>query len=36
VELRGSGQVIAQVPEPGAEIEPGLTCLLTLGREPRE
>ena len=36
VELRGSGQVIAQAPEPGAEIEPGLTCLLTLGREPRE
>ncbi len=36
VELRGSGQVIAQVPEPGAEIEPGLTCLLTLGREPKE
>lgn len=36
VELRGSGQVVAQVPEPGAEIEPGLTCLLTLGREPRE
>ena len=35
VELRGSGQVIAQTPEPGAEIEPGLTCLLTLGREPR-
>jgi cell division protein FtsI (penicillin-binding protein 3) len=36
VELRGSGQVIAQSPEPGAEIDPGLTCLLTLGREPRE
>ena len=36
VELRGSGQVIAQAPEPGAEIEPGLTCLLTLGREPLE
>jgi cell division protein FtsI (penicillin-binding protein 3) len=36
VELRGSGQVIAQTPEPGAEIESGLTCLLTLGREPRE
>jgi len=35
VELRGSGQVVAQTPEPGAEIEPGLTCLLTLGREPR-
>jgi hypothetical protein len=26
--------VVAQSPEPGAEIEPGLTCLLTLGREP--
>jgi len=35
VELRGSGHVVAQNPEPGAEIEPGLTCLLTLGREPR-
>ncbi len=35
VELSGSGQVIAQSPEPGALIEPGLTCLLTLGREPR-
>ena len=33
VELRGSGRVVAQSPEPGAEIEPGLTCLLTLGRE---
>ncbi|HEY8232315.1 MAG TPA: penicillin-binding transpeptidase domain-containing protein [Vicinamibacteria bacterium] len=33
VELRGSGSVVAQSPEPGAEIEPGLTCLLTLGRE---
>ena len=32
-ELRGSGRVVAQSPEPGAEIEPGLTCLLTLGRE---
>ena len=36
VELRGSGQVIAQSPEPGSEIEPGLTCLLTLGRERHE
>jgi cell division protein FtsI (penicillin-binding protein 3) len=36
VELRGSGQVVAQIPEAGAEIEPGLTCLLTLGREARE
>jgi cell division protein FtsI (penicillin-binding protein 3) len=35
VELRGSGQVVAQSPEPGSEIEPGNTCLLTLGREQR-
>jgi cell division protein FtsI (penicillin-binding protein 3) len=33
VELHGSGQVVAQSPEPGSEIEPGLTCVLTLGRE---
>jgi len=33
VELRGSGHVIVQSPEPGAEIEPGNTCVLTLGRE---
>jgi membrane peptidoglycan carboxypeptidase len=33
VELRGSGQVIAQAPLPGAEIEPGVTCVLTLGKE---
>jgi cell division protein FtsI (penicillin-binding protein 3) len=33
VELRGSGHVVAQSPEPGAEIEPGNTCVLTLGRE---
>ena len=33
VELHGSGQVVAQSPEPGAEIEPGNTCVLTLGRE---
>jgi cell division protein FtsI (penicillin-binding protein 3) len=33
VELHGSGRVIAQAPEPGSEIEPGLTCTLTLGRE---
>jgi len=31
VELRGSGQVVAQTPEPGVEIEPGNTCTLTLG-----
>jgi cell division protein FtsI (penicillin-binding protein 3) len=34
VELRGSGQVVAQSPEPGAEIEAGTTCMLTLSREP--
>jgi cell division protein FtsI (penicillin-binding protein 3) len=33
VELHGSGQVVAQSPEPGAEIEPGNTCVLTLGRQ---
>jgi cell division protein FtsI (penicillin-binding protein 3) len=33
VELRGSGHVILQSPEPGAQIEPGNTCVLTLGRE---
>jgi cell division protein FtsI (penicillin-binding protein 3) len=34
VELTGSGHVVAQTPEAGAEIETGLTCVLTLGREP--
>jgi membrane peptidoglycan carboxypeptidase len=33
VELHGSGLVVAQSPEPGAEIEPGNTCVLTLGRQ---
>jgi cell division protein FtsI (penicillin-binding protein 3) len=33
VELHGSGRVMAQNPEPGAVIEPGNTCVLTLGRE---
>jgi cell division protein FtsI (penicillin-binding protein 3) len=33
VELHGSGQVVAQSPEAGAEIEPGSICVLTLGRE---
>jgi len=33
VELHGSGHVVAQSPEPGTEIEPGNTCVLTLGRE---
>jgi cell division protein FtsI (penicillin-binding protein 3) len=34
VELKGSGQVVAQIPEPGTEIETGITCVLSLGREP--
>jgi cell division protein FtsI (penicillin-binding protein 3) len=33
VELRGSGRVVSQSPEVGAEIDPGGTCVLTLGRE---
>jgi cell division protein FtsI (penicillin-binding protein 3) len=33
VELVGSGRVLEQSPAPGAEIEPGNTCVLTLGRE---
>lgn len=33
VELKGSGVVVAQSPDPGAEIEAGLTCVLTLARE---
>jgi hypothetical protein len=33
VELRGSGHVVDQSPGPGMEIEPGNTCVLTLGRE---
>jgi membrane peptidoglycan carboxypeptidase len=33
VELHGSGHVVVQSPTPGAEIEPGNTCVLTLGRE---
>jgi cell division protein FtsI (penicillin-binding protein 3) len=35
VELHGSGQVVAQSPAPGVEIEPGGTCVLTLDREAR-
>ncbi len=34
VELEGSGQVVAQSPEPGTQIETGITCVLTLRREP--
>jgi beta-lactam-binding protein with PASTA domain len=33
VELHGSGQVVAQSPDPGTEIEPGNTCVLSLGPE---
>jgi len=32
VELEGSGRVVAQAPEPGTEIEPGSSCVLTLER----
>ncbi len=31
VELRGSGQVATQSPAAGAEVEPGVTCVLQLG-----
>lgn len=33
VELVGSGVVVAQSPQPGVEIEVGLTCVLRLDRE---
>jgi beta-lactam-binding protein with PASTA domain len=32
VELKGSGRVVSQSPEPGAEIEAGMTCSLRLSR----
>ena len=32
VELKGSGAVCQQSPEPGTEIEAGMTCVLKLGR----
>ena len=32
VELKGSGRVVAQTPEPGSEIEPGQSCELSLSR----
>jgi cell division protein FtsI (penicillin-binding protein 3) len=38
VELHGSGRVTGQTPLPGTELEPGVTCVLTLTRgseEPR-
>jgi cell division protein FtsI (penicillin-binding protein 3) len=34
LELSGSGQVVAQTPEPGVELEGGTTCVLTLARTP--
>jgi cell division protein FtsI (penicillin-binding protein 3) len=34
VELSGWGRVVAQSPAPGTEIEAGMTCVLTLSREP--
>jgi cell division protein FtsI (penicillin-binding protein 3) len=33
VELKGSGRVTAQTPQPGEEIEAGAACVLVLGRE---
>ncbi|HET9314574.1 MAG TPA: penicillin-binding transpeptidase domain-containing protein [Vicinamibacteria bacterium] len=33
VELKGSGRVVGQAPEPGTEIEAGASCVLTLGRD---
>jgi cell division protein FtsI (penicillin-binding protein 3) len=36
VELEGTGRVVGQVPPPGTEIEPGMTCVLTLARVRRE
>ncbi|HET7292027.1 MAG TPA: penicillin-binding transpeptidase domain-containing protein [Vicinamibacteria bacterium] len=32
VDLRGSGRVVAQAPQPGTEIEAGSSCVLTLER----
>jgi cell division protein FtsI (penicillin-binding protein 3) len=34
VELQGSGRVVAQLPEPGTEVETGLSCLLRLSQGP--
>jgi hypothetical protein len=31
VELKGSGVVLAQSPEPGLAVEPGMVCRLDLG-----
>jgi hypothetical protein len=33
VELRGSGSVVEQTPDPGTEIEPGQNCVLRLSSE---
>jgi cell division protein FtsI (penicillin-binding protein 3) len=32
VELKGSGRVVAQTPDPGTELEAVMTCVLTLSR----
>jgi hypothetical protein len=32
VELKGSGTVLAQAPEPGSAVEPGVVCRLDLGQ----
>jgi hypothetical protein len=34
VELRGSGRISGQSPEPGTEIETGTRCVLELERTP--
>jgi cell division protein FtsI (penicillin-binding protein 3) len=34
VELKGTGRVSGQTPEPGTEIEAGMTCVLTLEASP--
>ncbi|HWX25601.1 MAG TPA: penicillin-binding transpeptidase domain-containing protein, partial [Vicinamibacteria bacterium] len=36
VVLHGTGRVVAQTPEPGTELETGMTCVLTLSREPAD
>ncbi len=33
VELKGSGRVVEQSPEPGALVEPGQNCVLRLSHE---
>jgi cell division protein FtsI (penicillin-binding protein 3) len=34
VQLQGSGRVVAQLPEPGTEVETGIACLLRLSPAP--